>query len=77
MHKMTREDDTFLQERFFKQRIDTELGVLDKEKFEKLKNRYYSLRGWNTKTGNPTRNKLKKIGIGNIQYGKLTNTLPD
>jgi aldehyde:ferredoxin oxidoreductase len=76
-HKLSRKDDTFHQERFFNQKIDTKLGILDKKKFEKLKTRYYELRGWNTKTGNPTKEKLEKLEIENVGEFVPTNTLLD
>ncbi len=41
-------------------------AVLDREKFESLKDEYYSLRGWDTKTGLQTRAKLKELGLGDM-----------
>lgn len=38
-------------------------AVLDREKFEKLKDEYYSLRGWDTSTGLQTRAKLEELGL--------------
>ena len=59
---LTREDD-IPPEKFFKEPIETKIRVLDRVKFEKLKDEYYTLRGWDIKTGNPTRKKLEKLGL--------------
>ena len=36
---------------------------LDREKWEPLKDRYYMLRGWDVKSGRPTRSKLAELGL--------------
>ncbi len=36
---------------------------LDKKKFEKMKDKYYMLRGWDVKTGLPRRSTLEKLGL--------------
>lgn len=41
-------------------------GPLDREKFEGLKDNYYRLRGWDVKTGRPSRDKLEKLGLGYV-----------
>jgi len=41
-------------------------AVLDREKFEKVKDEYYSLRGWDVGTGLQTRAKLEELGLGDI-----------
>jgi len=63
----TREDDT-LYEPWFKMRWPEEdmgfpVGPLDKDKFEALRDRYYELRGWDVKTGRPTRAKLEELDL--------------
>ncbi len=40
--------------------------VLDREKFEQVKDEYYSLRGWDVGTGLQTRAKLEELGLGDI-----------
>ncbi len=40
--------------------------VFDREKFEKLKDEYYELRGWDVATGLQTVAKLKELGLGDI-----------
>jgi aldehyde:ferredoxin oxidoreductase len=41
-------------------------AVLDREKFEQVKDEYYSLRGWDIGTGLQTRAKLEELGLGDI-----------
>lgn len=41
-------------------------AVLDREKFESLKDEYYSLRGWDVATGLQTRAKLEQLGLGDM-----------
>jgi aldehyde:ferredoxin oxidoreductase len=68
-----RENDT-LNEPYFKKAITclagsaTGLvnGPIDKAKFEALKDRYYELRGWDVKTGWPTRAKLEELGLKDV-----------
>jgi len=38
-------------------------SVLKTEEFERMKDRYYQLRGWDVATGVPTRETLKKYGL--------------
>ncbi len=40
--------------------------VLDKDKFEKMKDEFYSLRGWDVATGLQTKVKLKELGLQEI-----------
>jgi aldehyde:ferredoxin oxidoreductase len=39
---------------------------LDKAKFEKMKDEYYKLRGWDIDTGNPTRENFVKLGLKDV-----------
>jgi hypothetical protein len=41
-------------------------AVLDREKFESLKDEYYSLRGWDVATGLQTRAKLEQLRLGDM-----------
>jgi aldehyde:ferredoxin oxidoreductase len=41
-------------------------GPIDRAKFEQLKDRYYELRGWDKKTGRPTRVKLEELGLNDV-----------
>lgn len=43
--------------------------VLEREKFEKLMDEYYELRGWDVPTGLQTRAKLQELGLGDIADG--------
>lgn len=69
----TREDDT-VNEPYFEKAITCYGGVargrqngpIDRVKFEKLKDRYYELRGWDVKTGRPTRGKLEELGLKDV-----------
>ncbi|MGQ9921933.1 MAG: aldehyde ferredoxin oxidoreductase C-terminal domain-containing protein, partial [Desulfobacca sp.] len=40
--------------------------VLDRERFEKMKEEYYELRGWDKTTGIPTRAKLAELGLQEV-----------
>ena len=43
--------------------------VVDRERFEKLKDEYYELRGWDVATGWQTRAKLEELKLGDIWEG--------
>jgi len=61
----TREDDQ-LPRRFMEEPIPDgpmKGSYIPKETLERLKNDYYSYRGWDLKTGNPTREKLVDLGL--------------
>jgi aldehyde:ferredoxin oxidoreductase len=65
-----REDDT-LNEPYFEKVIMISMygmnfGPMDKEKFEQLKDRFYQLRGWDIRTGQPTRTKLEELGLKDV-----------
>jgi aldehyde:ferredoxin oxidoreductase len=59
---LNRSHDSF-QEKFYTERIETKMGVLDRETFEKLKTEYYELRKWDPSTGHPTEKKLRELGL--------------
>ena len=40
--------------------------MVDREKFEKIKDEYYQLRGWDSKTGLLKKDTLKKLGLEDI-----------
>ncbi|SPF50504.1 putative Tungsten-containing aldehyde ferredoxin oxidoreductase [Syntrophobacter sp. SbD1] len=40
--------------------------VMDREKFEQMKDEYYELRGWNKESGVPTRAKLEELGLRDV-----------
>jgi aldehyde:ferredoxin oxidoreductase len=69
----SRDEDT-LNEPYFNKAIKchggTAIGLvsgpIDRAKFEKLKDRYYELRGWDVKTGWPTRDKLEELGLKDV-----------
>ena len=58
----TKKDDT-LPERIFEPFQDgPSKGIaLDKEKYEKSKELYYEIAGWDEETGNPTNGTLKRL----------------
>jgi len=62
---LTRENDK-IPDKFFKDPIETKIKVLDRESFEKLKNQYYALRGWDIETGHPTGKKLEELGLRDV-----------
>jgi aldehyde:ferredoxin oxidoreductase len=41
-------------------------AVLDREKFEQMKDEYYERRGWDKETGIPTRQKLVELGLEDV-----------
>jgi aldehyde:ferredoxin oxidoreductase len=41
-------------------------GPVDRAKFEQLKDRYYTLVGWDVKTGRPMRAKLEELGLKDV-----------
>jgi len=43
-------------------------GPLDKDKWEKMKDNFYKLRGWDIETGWPTEDKLKELGLYDVIY---------
>ena len=64
---MTRNDDT-VPKRFFESFPDGRFkgDILDSKKFEQMKDEYYELRGWDIKTGIPTRETLTNIGLRDV-----------
>jgi aldehyde:ferredoxin oxidoreductase len=64
---LTRKDDT-VPEREFNKDIGGRLkGVfLDRDKFEKAKDEYYTLRGWDVKKGAPTTQTLMALGLDDV-----------
>jgi aldehyde:ferredoxin oxidoreductase len=79
----TREDDT-LNKPYFEKAITChggtarggQYGPIDRVQFEKLKDKYYELRGWDVMTGWPTRAKLEELDLKDVadklaSFGKL------
>jgi aldehyde:ferredoxin oxidoreductase len=63
-----REHDT-LPYRWLEEPIPTGMHkgkVVDRQKFEKMKDEYYELRGYDVKTGIPTRKTLEELGLKNV-----------
>lgn len=58
--------DDALPKRFFEPKTDGVLSErsLDADKFERAKSYYYTLMGWDPKTGVPLPEKLEELGIG-------------
>jgi aldehyde:ferredoxin oxidoreductase len=76
----TREKDTLhesyfraIQERNPKTEKVMQLKAVPRKVFEKAKDEYYQLRGWNIHTGWPTDEKLRDLGLGDIAL-KLQET---
>ena len=62
----TREDDT-VPDRFFEEPLTYgphQGAVLKRDEFEKALSDYYKDRGWDLKTGRPTPEKLRSLGLG-------------
>jgi len=41
-------------------------AVVDREEFEKMKDEYYQIRGWDVATGLQTRAKLEELGLPDV-----------
>jgi len=75
---LTRKNDA-LPEKLFNEPVRggfSEGQIADREKWERMKDEYYALRGWDTETGNPTRKTLEELGLKYIAddletWGKL------
>ena len=55
--------------------------VLESEKFEDMKNQYYTLRGWDVSAGIPSKETLERQGLGDVagdlvRLGKLPSESP-
>ena len=48
------------------QPVDLTGNKLDREKFKGMLKEYYALRGWDEKTGLPTKMTLEKLGMGDL-----------
>jgi len=62
---LNRSHDT-LPERYFKESMPagpSKGEVIPRDKFEEMLNDYYSSRGWDVKTGLPTKKKLEELGL--------------
>jgi aldehyde:ferredoxin oxidoreductase len=65
---MTRDMDS-LPKRFMDRTVNTgkyKGSMLKSKEFERMKDRYYTLRGWNVATGVPTRDTLEQAGLGDV-----------
>ncbi|MBB6214141.1 aldehyde:ferredoxin oxidoreductase [Anaerosolibacter carboniphilus] len=61
----TKEDDRLPQRIFEPFKDGPSKGIcVDKEDFEKAKELYYELAGWDKETGNPTESTLRKLSLG-------------
>lgn len=61
----SREEDK-LPRRFYEDPIETDLPLASKDVFEKLKDYYYRLKGWDVKTGFPTKQRLASLGLQQV-----------
>ena len=57
-----REEDK-LPRRLHEDPIKTAVPIITRESLEKMKDEYYALRGWDVKTGFPTRESLEELGL--------------
>jgi aldehyde:ferredoxin oxidoreductase len=65
---MTRADDT-LPERILTEPIKggaSEGHFISREELDLMLDEYYAARGWNVKTGAPTKEKLDELGLGYV-----------
>jgi aldehyde:ferredoxin oxidoreductase len=46
--------------------ISREGAVVDRDEFERMKDEYYQLRGWDIATGFQTKSKLEELGLEDI-----------
>lgn len=65
---LTRGDDDFPSRLFYEplKNGTSEGPVLSKDNIDQLLDSYYALRGWNKKTGVPTREKLEELGLESV-----------
>ena len=65
---LARVDDEF-PPRFYDEPLEngsTEGPVLSRDELDRLLGAYYTLRGWNVKTGRPTRKKLEDLDLRTV-----------
>jgi aldehyde:ferredoxin oxidoreductase len=80
MHGRTREQDTVPEKEFDNpvSRGPWKGLILEREKFEWMKDQYYELRGWDLKTGIPTKKTLEDSGLQDVaQDLKEKGILPE
>jgi aldehyde:ferredoxin oxidoreductase len=73
-----RKDDS-VSERFYREQVPDgpQAGaILDRKVIESVLDEYYEVRGWDKKSGRPTRQKLTELGLADIaddlqKHGKL------
>ena len=46
--------------------ISRKAAVVDRDKFSKMMDEYYELRGWDKETGLQTREKMEELGLGDV-----------
>lgn len=67
---ITRKDDTItgkIADEPIRKGVPSQIGVsLDMEKFSKMLDEYYQIRGWDIETGIPTKEKLHELGLDDI-----------
>ena len=65
---ITRKDDTIPEKEFNNpvSRGWSKGMILERDKFEKMKDEYYIIRGWDVKTGIPTEETLKKFDLEDV-----------
>jgi aldehyde:ferredoxin oxidoreductase len=65
---LRRKDDS-LPAKFFKEPLKNgpyKGEVIDEQKFEEMKDEYYTIRGWDKITGIPSREKLEELGLSDV-----------
>jgi aldehyde:ferredoxin oxidoreductase len=68
---ISRKDD-ILPKRFFDETLPTgphKGQKLSRDSFEKMKDEYYTIRGWKLDNGAPTNTRLKELGLETTSYG--------
>jgi aldehyde:ferredoxin oxidoreductase len=64
-----RRDDDSVGEKLFKEPIPDGMhkgAILDRDKFERMKDEFYALRGYDVTTGIPARKKLEELGLDTV-----------
>ncbi len=65
---VTRDDDD-LGEKIFNEPTPSgpyKGAIMDRGKFERMKDKFYNVRGWNVEKGTPERKKLEELGLGHV-----------
>jgi aldehyde:ferredoxin oxidoreductase len=65
---ITRDDDD-LGEKIFNEPTPSgpyKGAIMDRDRFEMMKSKFYNVRGWSVETGTPERKRLEELGLGHV-----------